>query len=157
MKNFLISLKNRQDEKVDTTKKTDEKVIKKTPETSKVESATPTTTPTPTPTPLGTLTSLVESYKKDGDTKGKVGSIKVDFGNELDKALYSVRESKNKLKPAEERALQEIARLSGMDEAQIRKLGEDVASKIKDKIYREKEVSPLTQRYQELIASNEKE
>jgi len=44
MKNFLISLKNRQDEKVATPKKTDEKVIKKTPETSKVESATPTPT-----------------------------------------------------------------------------------------------------------------
>jgi hypothetical protein len=29
-----------------------------------------------------------------------------------------------------------------MDEAQIRKLGEDVASKIKDKIYREKAVTP---------------
>ena len=140
MKNFLISLKNRQAEKVTTPKKTAEKVIKNIPETSKVESA-PTPTPTPTPTPLGSLTSLVESYKKDGDTKGKVGSIKVDFGNELDKALYSVRESKNKLKPADTSLIQELARLSGMDEAQIRKLGEDVASKIKDKIYREKEVT----------------
>ena len=141
MKNFLISLKNRQDEKVATPKKTDEKVIKKTPETSKVESATaPTPTPTP-PTELGTLASLVESYKKDGNTKGKVGSIQVDFGNELDKALYSVRESKNKLKPADTSLIQELARLSGMDEAQIRKLGEDVASKIKDKIYREKAVT----------------
>lgn len=138
MKNFLISLKNRQAEKVATPKKTAEKVIEKTPETSKVE---PAPTSTPTPTPLGTLTSLVESYKKDGDTKGKVGSIKVDFGNELDKALYSVRESKNKLKPADTSLIQELARLSGMDEAQIRKLGEDVASKIKDKIYREKEVT----------------
>ena len=52
MKNFLISLKNRQDEKVATPKKTDEKVIKKTPETSKVASATPTPTPTPTPTDI---------------------------------------------------------------------------------------------------------
>lgn len=139
MKNFLISLKNRQDEKVATPKKTAEKVIEKTPETSKVE---PAPTPTPTPTPLGTLTSLVESYKKDGDTKGKVGSIKVDFGNELSKALYSVRESKKNLKPADTSLIQELARLSGMDEAQIRKLGEDVSKQIKDKIYREKAVTP---------------
>ena len=135
MKNFLISLKNRQAEKVATPKKTAEKVIEKTPETSKVEPATDTAPE------LGTLTSLVESYKKDGDTKGKVGSIKVDFGNELDKALYSVRESKNKLKPADTSLIQELARLSGLDEAKIRKLGEDVASKIKDKIYREKAVT----------------
>jgi len=30
----------------------------------------------------------------------------------------------------------------GIDEAQVRKLGEDVATKIKDKIYREKAVTP---------------
>ena len=124
--------------------KSTNKVIAPKPseEVTPTPTPTPTLTPTPTDTPLGTLASLVESYKKDGKTKGKIGSIQVDFGNELSKALYSVRESKNKLKPAEERALQEIARLSGMDEAQIRKLGEDVSKQIKDKIYREKAVTP---------------
>ena len=73
--------------------------------------------------------------------KKKFGNVSIEFDNVLDKALYAVRSEKKKLSLKDTKFIEDTASLLGKTPDEVRQMGQDLVTKVKDQIYKQKNVT----------------